>query len=544
MITTEILDGLFARDAHLEGPHLEDVNFVNAHFNGAHLEGVHLNGRNLSGVHLIGAHLERAYLSDAHLFDAHLEGAHLQSAHLERAHLEGAHLEDAVAPYVHLTGAHLQGAHLERANLNRARLGYADLRGAHLEGAHLDDGVDFRHADLRGAHLEGAHLEEAGFRWTRDMRRDGRQTNLRGAHLEGAHLWRADLRGANLRDAHLNGAHLTGAKFRGANLRGADLRGADLTDTDFRRADLTGAILTGVINANYAKFAGAIGVNFNNVAPPVIAHPVFAPGGEPGGAPGGIAPGGIAHQVHNEFKVLNIVKFMEIIRANITRDRIEGELLEKLITYSVTNLPAQTTALRRINDTIKSYSGKNGNDVQDVITFVLLQPPLFIERYTEWFVDECLKAYTTDNNQNTESCVKGQYERVFMSLKGVLGLTCNETPDCPPVYRELLACFKPDYDKLFRDWFETTGQLLDAETNYENKLPKEKEAYINSKKAIFKAYVVRQIGKRHDIDEYLDNQFSGFYAQTFSSGGRKRKTNKRKTKKCKTNKRKTKKRKG
>ena len=517
MITTEILHDLFARDAHLEGPHLEDVVFVDAQLNGAHLEGVHLNGRNLT----------RAHLEDAHLEGAQLNGARLEMAHLERAHLEGAYLQHAVAPHVHLNNAHLEGAHLEGLVAPNAYATFVYLNDAHLERAKLE-GAHFNGADLIGAHLELADLRRASFERVRGSG-SRKKTNLSGAHLNGARLERADLRDVDLRGADLRGAHLDRAKFKGANL--------------------TGAFLTGVIDAN---FTGAIGVDYNNIgppviiAPPVIAPPVIAPPVIV--APPVIAPQGIAFQVHNEFKVLNIVKFMEIIRANITPDRIEGELLKKLITYSETNLPAQTPALRRINDTINRCSRKNGNDVQDVITFVLSQPALFIERYTEWFIDECLKAYNSVNNQNTESCVKGQYERVFMSLKGVLGLTCNETPECPPVYRELLACFKPDYDKLFRDWFEM-GQLLDAETNYENKPPDIKEAYINSKKAIFKTYVVEQIGQRHDIDEYIDENFSGFYEQTFSGGRGKRKMNKRKTKKCKTkkcktNKRKTKKRKG
>jgi uncharacterized protein YjbI with pentapeptide repeats len=458
MITTEILDDQFAREAHLEGPHLADVVFVGAQFNGAHLEGVHLNGRNLT----------RTYLREAHLEGAQLNGARLEEAYLEEAHLEGAYLQHAVAPCVHLKKTHLEGAHLEGLVAPNAYAYWSYLNDAHLERAELE-GAFFNGADLRGAHLELADLRRVSFEPVSNdsgSRSRKQKTNLSGAHLNGAHLERADLRGVDLTGADLRGAHLDRAKFKGANL--------------------TGAFLTGVIDAN---FTGAIGVDYNNIGPPVIiAPPVINPNAPPvinPIAPPVIAPKGIAYQVHNEFKVLNKVKFMEIIRANITPDRIEGELLEKLITYSETNLPAQTLALGRINDTINRCSGKNGNNVQDVITFVLSQPALFIERYTEWFVDECLKAYTSVSHQNTESCVKGQYERVFMSLKAVLGITCNETPDCPPVYRELLACFTPDYDKLFRDWFEM-GQLSDAETNYENKPPEEKEAYINSKKAIFK----------------------------------------------------------
>jgi hypothetical protein len=153
--------------------------------------------------------------------------------------------------------------------------------------------------------------------------------------------------------------------------------------------------------------------------------------------------------------------------------------------------------------------------------------------YITNFTGDCLNAYTHGDPQ---SCVKGQYERVFMNLQGVLGYTCNQDESgCPPVYKELLYCFKPDYNKLFQDWFEM-GQDNDAETNYRNKTAVEKEAYINQKKIEFRAYVVTQIGERPSLDTYLNDSFSGFYTSMYS-GGKKRKTKKRKTKKRKTKKR-------
>lgn len=352
------------------------------------------------------------------------------------------------------------------------------------------------------ADLEREILPPAGTKLSLVIRRViARGTILNGARLEGRILKGARLERAGLKDAHLEGANLTGAILTGAHLEGANL--------------------TGVIGAN---FAGAIGVNVN-IAPPVD-------------------DAGIAFQVHNAFKTLKIVKFMEIIRNNITPKRIGGELLEKLITYSETNLPAKTEELRHINATIKTYGGKNGNDVQDVITFVLLQPVPFKQMYITNFTEDCLNAY---NVGNRVSCVKGQYERVFMNLEGVLGFTCNQVGTvgtvgtvCHLVYKELLACFKPDYNKLFGDWF-ALGQDADAVINYDNnKSPKKKKAYVNAKKIEFKAYVFEQMGERHDIDEYIDAAFSGYYAQTYK-GGRKRKTNKQINAKRKT---KTEKRKG
>ena len=354
-----------------------------------------------------------------------------------------------------------------------------------------------------------------------------RSINLRGMDLSDLNLRDNDM---DLTYADLTDAILTGMDLRGVNLRGAILTGADLTGADLTGAILTGAILTGVIGANLT------GTIIDENVPQVIAPQGVAPQGV---APQAVARPRISNHVHNAFDSLNKERFMEIIRDNITPDYIEGGFLEKLISYSETELPAKTKELERINFNIKRDYGKNNDKVQDVITFVLLQPPAFIEMYITNFTDDCLNAY----GDKREGCVIGQYERVFMILEGVIGFTCNEDEtSCPPVYKELLACFKPDYNQLFRDWF-AQGQHEDVETNYLNKSPSEKEAYINAKKAEFKAYVFREIGERHDIDEYIARNFSQLYSLTYD-GGRKRKTNKRKTNKRKTNKRKTNKRKG
>ena len=354
--------------------------------------------------------------------------------------------------------------------------------------------------------LEDENLGVVHFEDTDQTGEDFRDEDLRGARFEGA-----DLTDAHFEDSDLTHAHFEGADLIDAHLQDADLTRANLTGADLTGANFTGATLTRVIGAN---FAGAIGVNVHQG----IAHQVHPV----------IAHQGIAYQVHNAFNSLNIVNFMAIIRDNITPNRIEGKLLEKLIAYSKKHLPAKTEDLIRINATIKTYGGKNGNDVQDVITFVLLQPVPFKQMYITNFTDDCLNAY---NVGNRESCVKGQYERVFMNLEGVIGFTCNEDETgCPPVYKELLACFKPDYTKLFGDWF-ALGQDADAQTNYQKKSPKEKEAYVNAKKADFKAYVFEQIGNRHDIDEYIDAEFLSFYTTIYNDTGEgKRKTNKRKTK--------------
>ncbi len=435
----------------------------------------------------------------------------------------------------------LRGRKFMRMNLIGADFTGSDLTGADMSGAIL------RHAKFKGATLVDTILINAELQ---GVNLSG--LNLRGAKLIDGHFMDANLTGANLTGAKLMQVDLTGAKLVRADLTGADLTGAyvvdgaDLQGTILTRAELRGARFAGArnvanaIDADFTRSYGVVPRAVPNPGPRVVFTP--APAVVPNPGPARVVfVNSIAFQVHHAFSSLNIVKFMEIIRKNIKPKYIQGKLLQPLINYSERNLSQEKTdELSEVNSTISKYSNINIKDVQDVITFVLSQPDAFIQMYITNFTDECLNAF---DEGRSVSCVRGQYERVFLILEGVLGFTCNEDEtNCPPVYKELLECFKPDYNKIFGEWF-AQGQNADAETNYENKSPEEKEAYINAKKAEFKAYVIRRVqSARPDIDEYITESFPGFYAETYE-GGRRRKTNKRKTNKRKTNKRKTRKRK-
>ena len=544
---------------------VEVRSFINMDLIGNDFRGMDLAGANFRGANLTGANFRGTNLTGANFRDAELADADFRNADFRNANLTDANLA-----YAKINGANLTGAKLTDAILLNADFSGADLTGANLTGAIS------RHAKFKGATLTNADLTNAELQ---GVNLSG--LNLRGAKLINGHFMHANLTGADLTGAKLMQADLTGAKLMRANLTDADLTSAlvvdsaDLQGTILTRADLRGARFEQAINlasAIDADFTRAYGVVLNpgRPVPNQLRGVVFTPApnpppaGVPNPPPAGVSnppnppPAGVPNppnppnpshlvdlfvnnigfQVHHAFSSLNIVKFMKIIRKNITPNYIQGKLLQPLINYSETNLPPEKTKeLLEINSKITNYSRLNIKDVQDVITFVLSQPDAFIQMYITNFTGDCLNAY---DEGDRVSCVKGQYERVFMNLEGVLGYTCNnDATDCPPVYKELLACFKPDYNKLFGDWFRSgLGQNADAETNYENKSPEEKEAYVNAKKTEFKAYVVKQIGQTPNIDEYLTATFPGYYATTYE-GGRKRKTKKRKM-----NKRKTKKRKG
>jgi hypothetical protein len=149
-------------------------------------------------------------------------------------------------------------------------------------------------------------------------------------------------------------------------------------------------------------------------------------------------------------------------------------------------------------------------------------------------VKDCLEAYPFNAKlpeANRKSCIKGQYERVFLSMKGTIQVLCLGRP-CPPLYIELLKCFKPDYDAFFSEWFYGT-QDPDAD-GYSAMNSTEKVKYMKAKKAELRAFIVERLGYDiESIDEYLNNviqgikQFEAVY-EPYNASGKRRKNKSRK----------------
>ena len=83
----------------------------------ANLEGVYLREADLEGADLRGADLEGAYLVGSDLRGSDLRGANLEGANLRGSDLRGSDLRGA-----NLEGANLRGAHLRGANRNNKKI--------------------------------------------------------------------------------------------------------------------------------------------------------------------------------------------------------------------------------------------------------------------------------------------------------------------------------------------------------------------------------------------------------------------------------------
>jgi hypothetical protein len=207
-------------------------------------------------------------------------------------------------------------------------------------------------------------------------------------------------------------------------------------------------------------------------------------------------PAGVAFEVHTEFdnfKAKNFDKFMEIINRTTgtnTNFRNRDAPLQPLIDYvnasesfnenkeSLT--PQEKTEMirkkadiiekiNRIFTQIQGYSKYNANvdNITNCIQYVLMQPPDFIDAYINTFVVDCFKAYTRGS---PESCVKGMYERIYLSFRDTVSTLCLDqiqgisaaSPLCKPDYIEIYDCF---YDTMpqellndyLKEWYTERG---------------------------------------------------------------------------------------
>jgi uncharacterized protein YjbI with pentapeptide repeats len=529
--------------ANLQNANLQGVDMIETILVGANLEGVDLTNSDLTGADLTNANISDADFVNMDLMDASLNGIISSNVYFNNASANDSKFIAITFDSCVFDNTNLRDTNFTDAKFTNVDFHKADLKKANMTNIECTGIVSFEKAKLidtilvdaklSGANFEGATLTRTNFT-NANLSNTYFNTSLHTAILTGANLSGSEIQ-SSLENKNLSGvvslrlAILRNGNLIGANLSGVPLQGADLTGAQLQGADLTGAQLQGTILIG-ANLEGVIGANLEGA--------IIAPNDLPA------APQqGIAFQVHNHFNTLNFKKFMKIIRDHIGSSSSEDTLLDPLFIYALSEISkAKSEEIQRIEETISSYAGKDVKAIQDTIKFVMRQPSDFIKTYINNFTEDCLNAYSTGNK---ESCVKGKYERIFMNLEGILEAHCLDVQDeamCPPIYKELLLCFKPDYNTLFGEWFATQDPDKDR---YFEKNPEEKGVYLNQKKLEFRAYAIGKIGERDETEAYIQKNFAGVYNAYESEGGgrrKKRNTKKRDTKKRDTKKRDTKKR--
>jgi len=475
-----------------------------AKFTKAKLHNTIFANANLKDADLTDADFTDADLTDAKLTHVDLIGTNFTNANLTRIYINAPTLIQTI-----FTGADLTDAIIDTDMAKIDLSSVVSLKRANLEDLNLQEiilqGVQMQNAKLKKSFMNGANLIEANLTDAILV-----QTKLIGAKLTGttltrANLTRANLTGANLVGAILIDAILTGVDFAGAILTGANLSGANLTGANLEGVNLEGVNLEGV---NLEGAIGLVQVNNRNE--------------------------GVAYEIHNQFNFdFDFDKFMETIRKynqehsgnksphssaspasksdeatpdikeEETAREITRRLLKPLIDY-----PSYTRKKNVLKQLNIAYDRRDEDAIQDTIIFVLFQSPKFIKEYINGFSNDCAFAYSSGRRT---SCVKGQYERIFLNIRTTIQTQCLDTDglksDCKEIYKELYSCFLPDnVDKIMSEWW-------DSQTDLEDYLTSDKKKFIKGKSAEFKEHFISKYSEKFAsaIDKYIEKTFTVAY---------------------------------
>ena len=556
-------------DANLANADLANVDLSGANLSGALFEKCKLIGTNLAGANLTNAKIKNSKLENANLTDADLTNVEFRRCELIGSNLAGANLTHIMIDNTKFKGSNLAGANLTRAFVFGA-FDYIDFTDVELTNADLTDTdfglVNFTNSNLTHANFTRARLIQSMFKnanLTRTIFKDANllNANLNGADLTGADLTDAvlsysylvntiliqtDLRkvefiGANLTDANLTGAKLKGAKLTNAHLTGANLINADLTNADFRGADLTGANLTGAI------LTGARGINMANVR---RADPT---------------------QIHRVSSKIHYVALIRFLKTDIFQDSLPHYPLpkeySKYIQTSITSIINASVnendkpGLMQKLDTIMrnrlkgiKYDEQSSTMLEVIyyiLEFVKKQSPEFQQFYVNTFLNDCVNAYD-GNGQESLSCSAGILERIVTILLDtcISEISKYESRENPQkrklseeqsnnVYNDIKNIITSDPNTLcplyIKEWYQLHNKNVDPD--FYKKTNEEK-------KQSLKQYLLEKLPGKGElinskIEEYTDENAIGLNEESFTYGGRRRKTRRRKTRRRKTRRRKT-----
>lgn len=521
----------------IDGKNLSKLNFKDTkelfgRLEKINLENMYLEGESFSGIDFTGASLKNAMMGGvsidkSSLKDANLEGVYFEDGSLEGADLTGAKISGADFIHTDLTDAIFNNIKSSNVCFDFVKASFAKFKGVEFDNNTSFKEAVLNNTDFTNAKLHNAIFTNADLRYASLYKTELPETNFKDADLTEANLSKSDLTGSNLTDANLTGAfvnqtNLTGANLtsaklnrinlRRANLTDAILTGAILTGADLEDANLTGANLTGA-NLEGANLEGVIGlVEVNN------------------------RNQGVAYEIHNQFNFdFDFAKFMETIRKyneehignksshspasprsksdEATPDIQENEdaleitrrLLKPLIDY-----PVYTQKKKILKQLNIAYERRDEDAIQDTIIFVLLQSPKFIKEYIKGFTNDCAFAYSSGRRT---SCIKGQYERIFLNIKTTIQSLCLDTDingiksDCKETYKDLYSCFLPDnVDKIMSEWW-------DLQTDLEDYLTSNKNEFIKRKSAEFKQHFIDKYSEKFAsaIDKYIEKTFTVAY---------------------------------
>jgi hypothetical protein len=285
-------------------------------------------------------------------------------------------------------------------------------------------------------------------------------------------------------------------------------------------------------------------------------------------------PQGLAYEIHNAFFKIDMVKYMEIIESEITKDKREYKA--SVLTYiqlklnqkikQIFNGDEQAKKVSEFNKVfaqltenvqgekeaeeeylyLNQFNGRK-NLVKKVVLgksadYVLKQSPEFIELYINSLLQDCLHAYAGAHGM---SCVPGIIERFIMLIGDTLYIQCIERSKCSADQLQLLDIFnfKIDINELCNQYIEEWIAEWNEKIEAWKALGQEgrKENFIESLRDKYKAKNIYDNPTYHDLIEALIQKNATDLSYIFENeeevmiggGGRKKKQTRKQTRKHK-----------
>jgi hypothetical protein len=214
-------------------------------------------------------------------------------------------------------------------------------------------------------------------------------------------------------------------------------------------------------------------------------------------------------------------------------------------------------SLNRIFIRIAGFENLNriSPQLMTVITYVSMQPDHVMNNYVDIFIDGCINAYGGGNGMTAPdgtianmSCAKGMIERIFLSLKDALVISCMDPETCLPGYTRILTegFSQIDHNNLTQMWneehlnndeFLIANRLAEGNENRRN--DEERRAFLRDDYIAFMRNKYRERGALNTATNDIINReanlldHAGVFANMFFGGGRRTRTRRRKRKpKC------------
>ena len=416
-----------------------------------------------------------------------------------------------------------------------------------FSGVNFQKGVKFSQHERRGEYLylrdcifNEINFDRLSFYVSKFDRSKFISCSLIGTQFEGCDLDKVSFTGSTLRDVILNTSSFDGANIEDLDFNVIVNERTTLRDIHFNeRTQFHPQIRAADRRTMSENLRQRINAEFRHLPPLPPPQPTE----------------GIAFEVHNAADGIDISKLTEFMTKYLKPNSEGGDPVEKMKNYINTKFPEGEREQygMKFNAVITKLP-RDKPIVDNIFNYVLQQPNDFIEYYLKSYTQDCYHAY--QGSSNTMSCVKGIYERTYLTLGDAAFASCS-AGNCNTEYNELLVILKNvtlDINELTQKWSNSYLETPEIQSKFENigNMSEEDVATLAEKvKQNYIAFMEDEYESKGLLDDNIRAKIKGeadkldyaFKSGAFGGGRRKRRMGVTRQKKRSSNGKKTRKKK-